>query len=250
MLAKLIFLSIACFAAAFIDAIAGGGGLISLPAYLMAGVSPHLSLGTNKFASTTGSFTSAYKFGKSGFINFKLLKFLVPFTLIGSVLGVKTVLLIDQEFLYPLVLALVLGIGIYTLFSKNIGSEDNFSGLTKKNIIIGICFAFLLGFYDGFFGPGTGSFLVFGLIKIYKFDFLHASANSKCLNFASNISALITFAISNSIDYKIGSVVAIFMILGAQAGTKLAINKGSKIIKPIFVTMSLAVAIKMLFSLL
>ena len=247
---KLVFLALAGFFAAFIDAIAGGGGLISMPAYLMAGVSPHLSLGTNKFSSTMGAFTSSYNFAKSGLVNFKLIKILAPFTLVGSILGVKTVLLLDESFLNVLVLVLILAIGLYTIFSKNIGADDNFHGLNKKNLTLGIIFAFCLGFYDGFFGPGTGSFLVFGIIKIFKFDFLHSTANTKCLNFISNIAALITFALNNSINYKLGFVVAIFMVFGAKLGTKVAINKGSKIIKPIFITMSLAVAIKMLITLI
>jgi len=227
----MIFLCIAGFLASFIDSIAGGGGLISVPAFMLAGLSPHIVLGTNKLAATTGSFTSSLKFAKSGLCNFDLLKKLIPFTLVGSIIGVRTVLLIDQKFLQPLVLVLVLCIGVYTLFSKSLGQEDNFKGLTKKNISLGMLLAFTLGFYDGFFGPGTGSFLVFGMINIFGFNFLNASANARF-----------------SINYSIGLLVAVFMIIGARAGTKLAINKGAKIIKPIFVTMSLAVALKMLLT--
>lgn len=248
MISRMIFLCIAGFLASFIDSIAGGGGLISVPAFMLAGLSPHIVLGTNKLAATTGSFTSSLKFAKSGLCNFDLLKKLIPFTLVGSIIGVRTVLLIDQKFLQPLVLVLVLCIGVYTLFSKSLGQEDNFKGLTKKNTALGMFLAFTLGFYDGFFGPGTGSFLVFGMINIFGFNFLNASANARFLNFISNITALVTFAFSGSINYSIGLLVAVFMIIGARAGTKLAINKGAKIIKPIFVTMSLAVALKMLLT--
>lgn len=242
----LIFLCLAGFLAAFVDSMAGGGGIISVPAFMAAGLPPHMVLGTNKFSATMGSLTSSLSYFKSGNCNTKLLKILCPFTLVGSVLGVKAVLLIDESFLQPLVLVLVLIIGIYTFFSKSIGEENSFQGLNKKNISISILFAFILGFYDGFFGPGTGSFLIFGLIKILKVDFLSASANSRVLNFVSNISALIMFALSGNIMYNIGIPVCIFMIVGAKIGTKLAIKKGSKIIKPIFVTMSLCVALKML----
>lgn len=241
-----IFLCFAGFLAAFVDSIAGGGGIISLPAYLLAGLPPHMALGTNKFTSSMASFTSSLTFMKSGNCNLKFLKIVAPFTLVGSVLGVKSVLLLDDSFLQPLVLVLVLCIGIYTFFSKSIGMEDNFNGLTKKNLTISIIFAFSLGFYDGFFGPGTGAFLIFGLINILGFNFLKASANAKVLNFVSNIAALVTFALSGKINYLIGIPICFFMIAGAKLGTKLAINKGSKVIKPIFVTMSLAVAIKML----
>lgn len=243
---KLIFLCFTGFVAAFVDSIAGGGGIISVPAYMIAGLPPHIVLGTNKFAATMGSLTSSISFIRSGNCNYKLLKFVAPFTLIGSILGVKTVLLIDESFLQPLVLVLILGIGIYTFFSKTLGEQDNFKGFTRKNIFFSIVLGFSLGFYDGFFGPGTGTFLVFGFINILGLNFLKASANAKVLNFVSNISALITFAISGNINYLIGIPVCIFMIIGAKFGTTLAINKGNKLIKPIFITMSMAVAIKML----
>lgn len=247
---NMIFLCIAGFIAAFVDSIAGGGGLISVPAFILAGLSPHLTLGTNKFSSTTASFTSSLKFAMSGKVNFKLIKFLAPFTLVGAALGVKTVLYIDQKFLNSLVLVLILFVGIYSLFSKNIGKANNFKGTTSKNIILGIILAFSLGFYDGFFGPGTGSFLIFGLLHIFGFDFINASGNAKFLNFVSNITSLVLFAFSGNIDYYYGLPVAIFMIMGARLGTKFALSEGTKLIKPIFVIMSLGVAVKMLINII
>ena len=174
----IILLCMAGFLASFVDSIAGGGGLISVPAFMLAGLPPHMVLGTNKFSATAGSFTSSLGFIKSGKANFKLLKYLIPFTFIGAILGVKAVLNIDQKFLTTLVLILVLFIGIYTLFSKSLGLEDKFQGLTKKNVAGGILLALSLGFYDGFFGPGAGSFLVFGFINIFGFNFVSSSANA------------------------------------------------------------------------
>ncbi|MCB2288808.1 TSUP family transporter [Clostridium sp. CS001] len=250
MITTTILLCLAGFLASFVDSIAGGGGLISVPAFMLAGLSPHMVLGTNKFSATAGSFTSSLKFIKSGKADLKLLRYLIPFTLIGSMLGVRAVLYIDQKFLTPLVLILIMFIGIYTLFSKSLGLEDNFKGLTKKNVRFGILLALSLGFYDGFFGPGTGSFLVFGFINIFGFNFVSSSANARILNFTSNVTALVLFALSGKINYMFGVPVAIAMILGARMGTSVALSKGSKLIKPIFVTMSLAVAVKMLFSML
>ncbi|AWZ49014.1 TSUP family transporter [Hathewaya limosa] len=243
----LILLCIAGFVAAFIDAIAGGGGLISVPAFLMAGIPPHLTLGTNKFCATSGSITSVIKFAKSGKINFKLLKSLLPFTFLGSILGVIVVGFIPADSLSGIVLILVLFIGIYTIFSKDLGVEEKKVIITKKIILIGMLFAFSLGFYDGFFGPGTGSFLIFGLIGIFGQDFTKATANAKLLNVTSNISALIMFAIKGQIIYKIAIPVAICMALGARVGTRIAIDNGPKLIKPIFIIMSLAVAIKLIY---
>lgn len=249
-LLKLLILCPAGFLAALVDSIAGGGGLISVPAYLMAGVPPHLTLGTNKFSSTAASFTSSLKFARSGKVSSELLKFLAPLTLVGAVLGVTSVLKIDQSFLSTLVLILILCVGLYTVFSKSLGQEDKFKGLTKKTIILGMLLALSLGFYDGFFGPGTGSFLIFGLISIFGFDFVKASGNGKVLNFVSNITSLVMFALSGQINYALGIPVAIFMIFGARVGTVMALKKGAKLIKPIFVVMSLGVAVKMLYQMI
>ncbi|WP_040210768.1 TSUP family transporter [Clostridium polynesiense] len=246
----MIFLCAAGFIAAFVDAIAGGGGLISIPAFLLAGFPPHIALGTNKFSATTGSFTSSLKFIKSKKVNMHLLKYLVPVTFIGAVLGVKTVLLIDQSFLYPVVMVLILFVGLYSLFSKNVGVLNSFTKITPKTLTLGLLLGFTIGFYDGFFGPGTGSFLIFGLIYIFKFDFVNANGNAKVLNFTSNIASLITFAIEGKIHYKYGILVGVFMVLGARMGAKIALNKGTRLIKPIFVSMSLAVAVKMLYNML
>lgn len=247
---NLIFLCTAGFCAAFVDSIAGGGGIISIPAFLLAGIPPHLALGTNKFSASCASFTSSIKFAQSGKVDFKLLKYLAPFTFIGAILGVNTVLNISTRYLNAIVLILLLLVSIYSLFSKNVGTEDNFHGLTKKGISLGMILALFLGFYDGFFGPGTGSFLIFGLINIFCFDFTRAGGNGRVLNFVSNIASLGMFAMRGQINYKIGIPVAIFMIIGARLGTKVALNKGAKLIKPIFVTMSLAVATKMLYGMI
>lgn len=246
---KIILLCVAGFCAAFVDSIAGGGGIISVPAFMLSGLSPTYVLGTNKFCATSGSFTSSLKFIKSKKVNFSLLKFLVPFTLLGSILGVNTVLAIDENILNILVLIMILFIGIYSLFSNSLGVENKFSGTNRKNIFEGILLAFCLGFYDGFFGPGTGSFLIFGLIKIFDFDFIHSVGNARFMNFISNITSLILFALNKRIYFTYAIPVAIFMIIGARIGTKMALTKGTKIIKPIFITMSLAVAIKMLIQL-
>lgn len=245
-LTNLVFLCLAGFFAALVDSIAGGGGIISLPAYLFAGVPTHIALGTNKFSSTAGSLTSSYKFIKSGNVNFSILKYLIPFTLVGATLGTNTVMKVNQNFLSTLVLILILFVGIYTLISKNIGLIDRNFSVTRHRLFLGILLAFSLGFYDGFFGPGTGSFLIFGIISIFGFNFVKASANAKILNFVSNISSLVMFALKGQIYYLVGLPVAVAMIAGAHVGTRMALKNGSKFIKPIFVTMSLAVALKLL----
>lgn len=244
---KLLFLCGAGFLAAFVDAIAGGGGLISVPAYLAVGFPPHFTLGTNKLSSSFGGITSTFRFAKSGKVDKDLLKVLLPFTFIGAISGVLTVLVLDSSILKPIVLVLLIGVGVYSLFSKTVGLEDKFQGINKKNLILGSLFAFIMGFYEGFFGPGTGSFIIFGLIAIYGFDFVRASGNAKAMNVVSNLTSLIIFAINGKVYYLMGIPMALFMVLGANVGSKVALKEGARFIKPIFVTISLAVAGRMIY---
>lgn len=246
---KIMFLCIAGFLASFVDSIAGGGGLISVPAYFMIGFPPHFTLGTNKFSATCGTLVSTLRFAKSGKTDNNILKILLPFSFLGGATGVYIVLLVDSAILKPLVLVMILAVGLYSFFAKSVGIEDNFTGPTKETLIIGSIFAFVMGFYDGFFGPGAGSFIIFGLIKIYGFDFVRASGNAKAMNFISNFTSLIMFAIGGKIYYIMGIPMAIFMVFGAYVGSRLAIKKGAKIIRPIFIIMSLGVAAKMIYEL-
>ncbi|EJO5349506.1 TSUP family transporter [Clostridium botulinum] len=243
----ILFLCFAGFLASIIDAIAGGGGLITIPAYLMVGVPPHMALGTNKLCATCSSLTSCFKFAQSGKINFKLFKTLAPFSLIGAILGVNAVMIIDANCLNIIVLILLVVVALFSLFSKNIGLKNNFHGLNKRNILLGIFLSFCIGFYTGFFGPGAGAFMMIALIGVFKFDFIGASGNSKSLNAISNLSSLILFAFHGQINYKLAIPVSLSMIIGAKLGTKIALNKGSKIIKPVFTIISLLIAIKVLY---
>lgn len=248
MINNLVFLCTACFFAAFVDSISGGGGLISLSAYLLSGLPPHLALGTNKFTSCFSTFSSSIKFAQSGKVDFNILKYLLPFSFIGAILGVIAVLSIRSDYLNVIVLVLLLFVGLYSLFSKNVGMEDKFKGISRKNISLGILLALILGFYDGFLGAGVGAFLIFGFVNIYKVNFVRAGGNCKVMNLVGNIASVLIFAVRGEINYKIGIPVAICMMIGANVGTKVALKKGSKLIKPIFVTMSLAVAAKLLYS--
>lgn len=246
----IVFLCVMGFIAAFVDAIAGGSGLITIPAYMIAGLSPHILLGTNKFASVAGTAMSTYTFAKSKRINWDLMIRLLPFSFIGAAIGVYSVLRLDSTILEPLILAILIGVGIYTVIKKEIGLTDRYKGFNSSSLIQGIIFALVLGFYDGFFGPGTGSFIIFSLIKVFGFSFVNASANSKVLNLGSNFMSLFLFAINGKINYLIGFPVAISMMLGAMVGSKTAIEKGNKFVKPIFIIMALGAAGKVLYGII
>ncbi len=246
-LKAMIFICIAGFIAAAIDSIAGGGGIISLPAIIATGVPPQLALGTNKFASTCASFTSTLKFAKSKKIHFPLVKYQIPCTVLGASLGVYTALRVDEGFLNWFIVVMIMALTLYTILKKDFGQAGNFKGLDRKKIIYGMLFALALGFYDGFFGPGTGSFLIFLFISIFGFDFTVAAGNGKILNFVSNVVSLILFAISGKIIYLVAIPMAISMIFGAYVGTHIAIHNGAKVIKPIFITIALALVAKLIW---
>lgn len=242
----ILILCAAGFVAAAVDAIAGGGGIITVPSLLAAGIPPHFALGTNKFASSFGAVTSAYTFTSSGKVNIPLMRYAAPCTLAGAAIGVQAVLHINQKYLQVTILILVFATALYTVLKKDFGSEDNFKGLTRNNIIYGCIIAFTLGFYDGFFGPGTGAFLIFLFVTVFGFDFTIASGNSKVLNFVSNITSLVLFSLNGKIYFFIGIPMGLSMMAGARIGSKIAIKNGAKIIKPIFVTIALALTVKLL----
>ncbi len=244
---RLFLLCVAGFFALFVDAIAGGGGLISIPAYLIYGLPYVMTSGTNKFSATMGTSVSAYNFFKSGNTDTKFLKWGIPFCIIGTTFGVNSLLAINSDFLKKIVPFLLIIVAMYTLLNKNMGNKDEFKGYTKKNFSLGLILAFSLGFYDGFFGPGAGAFLILGLILIFKFDILKSSGIAKALNLTSNMTSLIIFAYNKKIDYKVGIFVAISCILGGYIGSKFAIKNGAKIIKPLLVTVSIGMAIKLIF---
>lgn len=233
------------FFAALVDSMVGGGGLISLPALMATGIPTHLALGTNKFAASFGAINSSYHYLKSGNLNKKILSRLLPFSLVGSAIGVNVVMGLNPDFLKGLIIFLVAIIGIYTLANKKMGLENLYVEPTKIKIAKGTALAGGMGFYDGFFGPGTGSFLIFGLIKLYGFEFKQAVANARVLNTASNLSAMLLFFFNGQVAFAYGIPMAISMIIGARVGTHLAVTKGSAFIKPIFVLISFSLVVKM-----
>lgn len=247
----LVIVCIMGFFAAFVDSIVGGGGLISIPALLATGMPIHLALGTNKLGASSGAISSVYSYVKSGNTRFELLKYFVPLAVVGSAIGVGLVMLIDPEFLRLLIIFLVAIIGGYTLFNKKLGVEDHYDGKpTKSQMVKGGVLSMGLGAYDGFFGPGTGSFVIFGLIHIFKLDFKRAAANAKAINMGSNLAAVAVFAFHGQVALEIGIPMGICMIFGARMGTHFAVNHGVKFIKPLFVIVSFILVIKMVMDMM
>lgn len=187
------------FVGAFFNAVVGGGGLITLPALLSVGLPPSAAIATNKLAASMGNLTSSLTFLKAGKIDIKLLGPILPFVFIFSMLGAWTVHLMDSELLRPLIIVMLSVVLIYTMIKKNWGQLEERKPLNWKRGILFFAGIVLLGFYDGFFGPGTGSFIMF-IFLMAGFDFLQAAGNAKLLNFISNIAALIMFLILGEVS--------------------------------------------------
>ncbi len=225
------------FLASFIDSVVGGGGLIALPALLFTGLNPAGAVATNKLASTIGSLTSTFMFYRSGKLDIKSVFKLFPLSFIGSMLGAWTVHLINPELLKPLMLVMLAAVAIYTIFKKDWGSISTPQKLSIRYFIIFMVAIFAIGFYDGFLGPGTGSFLIFSFLLI-GFDFLKAAGNAKFLNFGSNIAGLLMFMFLGQVNYTYGLIMGIAQLAGAICGSKFAIKRGSSYIRALFIAVT------------
>ena len=233
---SIIILSLAALLAGFIDAVVGGGGLIQLPALLiqMPQTAIPTLFGINKIAALSGTSMAAYNYSRKVKFNFTLLGTTGFAAFLASYAGAKAVTYIPPASLKPLILILLIVIAIYTFLKKDFGSSHSKNLSTQKQITFGVILALLVGFYDGFFGPGTGSFFVFGFVFILGFDFLKASAYSKIINCITNISALIVFINNGNFILYLALIMASFNIIGSLIGTHLALRRGNSFIKNIF----------------
>ncbi|MCM3225892.1 TSUP family transporter [Terribacillus saccharophilus] len=231
------------FLAAFIDSVVGGGGLITIPALLFAGLNPAAAVATNKLAGTLGSFTSTLMFYRSGKLDLKSVMKFFPLSFIGSLLGAWTVHVIDPALFKPLMLVMLIAVAIYTIMKKDWGSVSTYERLTPKRMLIFAAVLTLIGFYDGFLGPGTGSFLMFAFLFI-GFDFLRAAGSAKLLNFGSNVSALILFMILGQVHYAIGLIMGISGIFGSIVGSRFAIKRGSGYVRILFIVVTTVLIVK------
>lgn len=231
--------------AGFIDAIAGGGGLLTIPALLSAGIPPTMALGTNKLQACGGSFSASLYFVRQKAVNLRQISLLILLTFIGAACGTIFVQMIDVNSLKMLLPFLVLIIGIYFLFSPTVGNED------RKQRISFPLFAFSaaagIGFYDGMFGPATGSFFTLAFILLLGFNLPKAVAHAKVLNFTSNFASLIFFMLGGAILWKIGFIMMVGQFIGGTLGARMVVTKGKKLVRPMLVTMSFLMVIKMLY---
>lgn len=237
------FLMGVAFVAGLIDAVAGGGGLLIIPALIAVGVSPVAALATNKLQGSFGSASAVYAFARMGRIDFK--RFLKPAAaaFLGSVAGAWTLQQVDIGFLRALVPVLLIAMVIYFLLAPEASEEDTHSRLGPAGLIVVVT---TIGFYDGFFGPGTGSFMTTALVALFGMGLVTATAHTKFLNLSSNLAALITLIIGGHVLWGIGLLMAVASVAGGQIGARLAMRAGGKMIRPLLVVMSLLLTAKLL----
>ncbi|CAN5625284.1 TSUP family transporter [soil metagenome] len=222
--------------AGFIDAVVGGGGLIQLPAVmiLLPGVPLPTLLGTNKLASFFGTSVAVQRYTRHVNIDWSTI---VPAAVSAGVfafLGARVVTLLNPAVLRPLVLVMLIAVAIYVFLVKDLGLIHKPKHAPDKARWLGIIIGAVIGFYDGFFGPGTGSFLIFAFVGLFGFNFLAASASAKAVNWTTNIASLLYFATHGNVLYGVGAAMAVSNILGATLGAHVAIAKGSRFVRIFF----------------
>lgn len=245
----LLFLVIAGFIAAFVDSVVGGGGLISLPALLATGIPVPYALGTNKLAAVFGAMTSFTNFYRAGKIDLKSVGKLMPISFIASCIGAYTTLIIPSGIMRKIVLVLLIFVAVYTLFRRDWGDVSHIKKRTLGLSILLVIMAVIMGFYDGFFGPGTGSFLMFGFL-FFGYDYVFAAGNAKALNLASGLAGFMTFALNGTVLWGYGICMGISMVCGAFVGSKMAIEKGSTYVRPLFLTVTTLLILKQIYDIM
>ncbi len=218
------------FCAGFIDSIAGGGGLLMVPSLLLAGLPPHLALGTNKLNSTLGTSVAVWNFYRKGKLLLPLILIGIGFTLCGGWIGSQLALSLSSILLAK-VLVFMLPIGMAALFLKRSDTKA-FTSFKKKDKWLKIpLICFSLGIYDGFFGPGTGSFLALSFYIVLRLGLVESTANAKIFNLASNLGALMGFIVSGKVIYALGFPLAVMGMVGNYLGSHWVIKNGEKIVK-------------------
>src|SRR3954469_994907 len=247
-------LILCCFSmtAGFVDAAVGGGGLIQLPAalILLPGVPIPTILGTNKFASLFGTSFALQRYARHVKIDWPTVAPAAGVAFLCAIAGARAVNLLDPKLLRPVILVLLVAVATYVLLAKNLGLIHAPKHPPHRARLIGIALGIILGFYDGFFGPGMGSFLIFAFVGIFGFDFLSASASAKAVNWATNVASLIYFSWTGQLLYLVGAAMAASNIVGSMIGTHLAIAKGSRFVRILFLVVVCGLILKLTQTLL
>ncbi len=250
-LASLLTLAFFAFVAGLIDSVVGGGGLIQLPALLISLPKANLAtvFGTNKIAALSGTSIAAIQYAKRVKFDFKLLGTAALMAGLSSFSGAKIVSHIDSNALKPFILFILIAIAIYTFFKKDLGATTTKNLSIKQQLFHVIWLSLIIGFYDGFFGPGTGSFFVLGFVLVLGFEFIKAAAYAKVVNCMANLTALFVFIKDGNFVIHLAILMAIFNMLGNGVGSKLALARGNKFIRIVFLVIVILMIIRYAYDL-
>ena len=235
------------FLAGFVDSIAGGGGLISFPAYLLAGVPVHVILGTSKLSAFPGAIVAAARFAKSGLVQWKLALPCGLIAALGAFAGARIALGVDEAVIRSLMVVVLPVVAFYVLRSKpDPGEEEKAELPFEKLLIPSLAASFVIGAYDGFYGPGTGTFLILVFAGPLRMHMEHSAGISKVVNLAADIGALLTFTASGKVNVALGVAAALFCMAGSYFGSGLVVNNGQKIVRPVILTVLVLLFAKIL----
>ncbi len=240
-----VIVIVGVFLASFVDGVAGGGGIISVPTYLIAGLPAHLALGTNKLSSCIGTSVSAGRFIKGGFVDWKLGVPSIALALAGAHLGTRLQLALDERYLKWLLLVVLPIVAVVVLRQRTFPEERGEMPETRRAAIV-LAASLIVGAYDGFYGPGTGTFLILIYCNFAKMDLRTASGNVKLVNLSSNIGALVTSFLSGKVFIVLGLIGAVASIAGHYIGSGMAIKNGAKIVKPVILVVLALLAVKVI----
>lgn len=240
----LFMLAAAGFFAGFVDSIAGGGGLITVPAMLIAGIPPLQTLGSNKVQSVFGAASATIAYARKGHVHLRTQLPMALMAVLGGSLGAALATVVPGEVLRAVMPILLVAIALYFALKPNLNDVDKHRRMTP--FVFGLTLVPAIGFYDGVFGPGAGSFFMLSFVSLAGFGMLKATAHTKLLNLGSNIGALIVFISFGAILWKIGLMMGVCQFLGAQLGSRLAMRTGARLIKPLLVIVCVAFTIKLL----
>jgi len=232
--------------AGFVDSIAGGGGLITLPVLLSIGLGPQQALGTNKLQASFGSGSAAWHYARAGTVALKDCGLGFLFSLIGAALGTLVVQRVDPSFLRRVIPILLIAVAVFTVLKPTLGNQDLHPRMRRE--WFDLVFGLGIGFYDGFFGPGTGTFWTMAFMLGLGFNMTKATGYTKVMNFASNLSSLALFLLGGHVYFMEGLVMGLGQLVGARFGAGMVVARGTKFIRPIFLCAVFAVTLKLLYS--
>lgn len=234
------------FFAGFVDSVAGGGGLISLPAYLFAGLPIHVAYGTNKMAASFGTGIAVRQFAKNGSIRLRPALIAAAGAIVGGWLGAHLVMMLSAEVVQIMMMICLPIVAVFMLTRKQLGSDENHFMEARKENLLSAAIGIGIGIYDGLFGPGTGTFLLMFFTTFLGYSMVTATANAKVVNLASNIGALITYILGGKVLYAIGIPCILCAALGNFIGSRMAIKNGSRFIRPVMTFVVAGLFVKIL----